>query len=194
MTRSEVRVPHRPPHTNNIEPLGALLYTEPMDLSITQALETDIPALVDILTQATAYKVQHDDMAWGTGAYTDKEVLAGMAKHPVYIARLNGEPVGTFKLQSDDDIVWADRTAQAGYIHQLAIKSGFHGQDLGQKLLEWAAVECKRQGKQFLRLDCPDSNQKLCQYYEKQGFVQVGIKSIPGFKDYTAALYEKRLD
>ena len=131
-------------------------------------------------------------MAWGTGAYTVEEVRYSMQSGDVYIAMLDSKAVGTFRLQWTDDIIW-DGPENAGYIHQLAVMEGFHGQDLGAHLIDWASKKVAKHNKQFLRLDCPSANQKLCAYYERQGFVQVGLKSIPSFNNYTAALYERKV-
>jgi 8-oxo-dGTP diphosphatase len=46
----------------------------------------------------------------------------------------------------------------------------------------------QEKGKSYLRLDCSYENRALCEYYEKQGFKEVGRTNIGG---YSAALYEK---
>lgn len=163
-----------------------------MQLNIRKAKYEDVDALTAIYTQATNYKVSLGDMSWGKEAYTNEEIKGMIASGCMHAAFIDGELVGALLLQWDDDIVWDSPKPNAGYIHQLAIKDGFHGQDLGVQLIDWATEETRRNGRQFIRLDCIDKNEKLCVYYEKQGFTQVGIKSIPS-NNYTAALYERHI-
>ena len=161
-----------------------------MKLFIQKAKSQDTPELVKILTQAVKYKVDHDDMSWGDGEYTKEEVAGMLKSGNLYSAFLDNEIIGVFLLQWQDDIYWDNRDDQAGYIHQLAIKQGFHGQGLGEKLIDWAGRKTAKKSKKYIRLDCSDQNQSLCEYYETQGFKQTGTKSIPD-KNYTAALYQK---
>jgi GNAT superfamily N-acetyltransferase len=168
-------------------------YNEYMKLEITNATKADIPDLVEILSQAVQYKVEHGDMSWGTRAYNEDEVAMSIASGEAYVARLNGEAVGTVKLQWSDDIDWDNHRSSGGYIHQLAIKEDFHGQGLGRQLIDWAAAEAAKNGKKFLGLDCSDQNEKLCKYYEDQGFNLAGYKSIPAYDNHTAALFERKI-
>jgi ribosomal protein S18 acetylase RimI-like enzyme len=161
-------------------------------LQIIPATKADIPELVSLLTAAVGYKVQHADMAWGTGAYTETEVTQLLEAGSLYTARIDDEVVATLVLQWEDEM-WEPQAAQAGYVHRLAVKQGFHGQNLGQQLLDWAASETTKRGRHYLRLDCPAANTKLCAYYESCGFTKVGTKPDPIHEDYTPALYERRL-
>lgn len=164
-----------------------------MDLRLDLAQETDAPVIADILTRAVQYKLKHGDSSWGDQPYTVAEILPGINHSEVYIAKLDGKAVGTLKMQWHDDIVWHRDATAAAYIHQLAIQEGYHGRGMGKQLLNLAASQAAARGKRLLRLDCNDQNQKLCEYYEKLGFKQVGIKSIPTSDNYTAALFERKI-
>lgn len=174
-------------------PGASTRYNKAMGLTIVKASGEDIGLIQDILTQAVKYKVDHGDMAWGTKAYSEAEAKRLVDSGNAYVAMLGDEVVGTFLLQWEDDIIWDDHGSNAGYIHQLAIKNGFHGKGLGKQVINWAGQEAIKNGKEFLRLDCNDNNTGLCAYYEGQGFRQVGLKSIPAYNNYTAALYERQL-
>ncbi len=149
-----------------------------MKIRITEATDADIPALVSILTQATKYKVERGDMTWGNNAYTNKEVAHMLSRGGLYTVWLDDEIAATVTLQWADEPVWGKQTSEAGYLHRLAIKDGFHGQDLGQRIIEWAVSEVALKNRQFLRLDCDPANKQLCAYYEAQGFSQTGQKKI----------------
>jgi len=138
-----------------------------MGLKITAADQDDISTIVTILTEATEHKAAHSDMAWGTGAFTNEEVAEYMVTHPMYIVKINTEAVGTFSITWEDTHIWGKQELDAGYIHRLAVRHGFHSKDLGEAIINWAAAETKKQGRTLLRLDCPLDNKKLRAYYEK---------------------------
>lgn len=164
-----------------------------MDLKVSKASQGDVKDMVAILSDGVVYKQAHHDNSWGDQPYDEAEVKGLLDSGSAYVARLGDQIVGTFLLQWTDDVSWDSDSDDGGYVHQFAVRSGFHGQDIGKQILDWAGEEAKRRGKKFLRLDCHEDNQKLCAYYESQGFTQVGAKSIPQFNNYTAALFERKL-
>jgi ribosomal protein S18 acetylase RimI-like enzyme len=164
-----------------------------MVLEVSPASEVDVDAMVEILSDGVTYKQRHGDNSWGSKLYTKAEVQGLLGTGSAYVARLSNEPVGTLLLQWTDDIIW-ENYSDAGYVHQLAVKNGFHGQNLGAQILDWASGEVAKRRKKFLRLDCHSDNTKLCNYYENLGFVLVGHKSIPDRGNYIASLYERSVE
>ncbi len=162
------------------------------ELTFTQATGADAHLLAAILTEAAGFKISHQDTAWGTEPYSDKEALQLIKDCPTYIVHQNGKIVGTVALGWQDERDWGQQLPNAGYIHRLAIKDGFHGQGIGEQIIDWAVKEVIHNNRQLLRLCCDVNNTQLCAYYEKQDFVQVGTKE-PEENGYTAALYERRL-
>jgi ribosomal protein S18 acetylase RimI-like enzyme len=80
----------------------------------------------------------------------------------------------------------------AAYVHQLAVKDGYHGQDIGGHLMGWASQQAAERKKQFLRIDFPLNNTGLKTYYEKHGFQFVKNREIHApHATYTVALYER---
>jgi ribosomal protein S18 acetylase RimI-like enzyme len=161
------------------------------NLSFTSAEATDAPLLADILTDAGKHKLEHNDLSWGTEGYSLDEATELINTSPTYFIRKDGEVVATVALQWDDESSWGVQPPVAAYIHRLAVKDGFHGQGLGEQIIDWANEQAVQNGRQFLRLDCDARNTSLCAYYENQGFVKVGTKQIPEYNDYIAALYER---
>lgn len=163
-----------------------------MKLNITKTIEEDIPVLVEILTEAVQYKNQHGDKSWGDEPYTKKELDGMLAKGGLYTVKDGDEIVATFTLQWEDKPVWGEQADEAGYLHRLAVKNDRHGQEIGTQLIDWAAKNATKKGKECLRLDCDAANSELCAYYERQGFKQASaINLYPG---QTTVLYEKKVD
>lgn len=80
----------------------------------------------------------------------------------------------------------------AAYVHQMAVKDGYRGLNLGKQLLDWAGEQAANQGRQLFRIDFPPENDGLRGYYEGLGFRFVGNWEINApHATYTAALYER---
>jgi GNAT superfamily N-acetyltransferase len=165
-----------------------------MNLEITNATEQDSQVLANMLTEAAQYKVIHGDMAWGTEPFSSDEVNHYLSRGTVYIAYLNGKPIGTFSLRNEDTRVWGERQTPAMYLHRLAIISSQHRKGIGQLLLKRSELETIKAGIHTLRLDCDEKNVQLCMYYERSNFLKVGNKRlVSDMGEYTAALYEKEI-
>ncbi len=160
-------------------------------LSIDLARHNEAAQISRVLGDATIRKVTYGDMSWGSEGWSEDDSSELISRSPTYAVRLDGEIVGTVGLQWEDASIWGDQPPVAGYIHRLAIKDGFHGLGLGEQVLNWAQAEAAKKGRSLLRLDCSTDNPKLCAYYEKLGFVQVGTKHREGDGVSPTALYER---
>lgn len=159
---------------------------------IKKAVTNNAPVMADILTEATAYKQTRKDNAWGSGAYTVEEVMPRINAGTTYIVYIDNIAIGTFMLIWEDKLVWGEQEPVAGYIHQLAVKNGFHGKNIGAEMINWADSEVKRINRKFLRLDVPPQNQGLRRYYESLRFVHVRDQEVKTpHATYMASLYER---
>lgn len=166
-----------------------------MDLTIRKATMNNAAALAEILTQAMRYKQSLGDNAWGDEPYTIDELKPRITKGNTYTAWLSDELVGTLIFLLEDEMMWGKQPPVAAYVHQLAIKDGYHGQGIGGQLLNWAALKAAKQGRDLLRIDFPPHNDGLKQYYEKLGFKFVMNREINApHATYTAALYERPIN
>ena len=163
-----------------------------MSLQIQKATLTEVEALLEIFTQANQYKIARHDRAWAPG-FSEKGVTWMIGLGTTYAAYLGDKIVGTVALEWEDTEGWGEReNSNAGYIKRLAIHGDYHGQHIGEQIIDWAADQVQQKGRTYLRLDCTASNKKLCAYYENQGFRQVEIKHFPDWNS-TSALYERSL-
>lgn len=97
--------------------------------------------------------------------------------------------VGTMVLRDTHPAdLWqpADDPGSALHLHHLAVDRASAGRRIGAWLLDQAAAEAARRGKQFLRLDAWTTNTRLHDYYRGQGFRLVRIAD-----DTSGALFER---
>ncbi len=160
---------------------------------IRRAGESDVPDLTQIRNDAHAIKVAHGDYAWGKqgDGFSESWVRNNVSEKEVYVVELEGNPVGTFSLDLDEDNHWGPQEPIAGYVHGLSVRNGFNGRGLGGFMLDWCANKVSGLNRRSVRLDCAVHNARLCAYYESLGFVRVGLYPEPEPGGYVWSLYEK---
>ena len=92
-----------------------------------------------------------------------------VAKKELYGAFEEGKLIGIAALFSSDER-WQG-AEDALYVHHLAVLPGYSG--TGAALLSFCEQQARNRGKSFLRLDAQKGNERLNDYYEKQGFTFV---------------------
>lgn len=162
-------------------------------LFVRRAGEPDVPDLTRIRNDAHAIKVAHGDYAWGKegDGFSERWVRNNVLERAVYIAGLDGTPVGTFVLDMDDERHWGDQAPIAIYVHGFSVRQGFNGRGIGSLMLDWCVSQASRLSRRLVRLDCAVHNTKLCAYYESLGFIRAGLYAEPEPTGYTWSLYEK---
>ncbi|HJT56732.1 MAG TPA: GNAT family N-acetyltransferase [Ktedonobacteraceae bacterium] len=170
-----------------------MLSTPQRNIIIEQARPDDLDTVIDILEEAAAWLTSRGIDQWRPGSFLEaryETIAKQVNRGEVYLATLNGKPVGTLTLQWEDKGFWGDVPDDAAYVHRIAIRRAYAGKELGYHLLQWAESTAAASGKNFLRLDCMAENVALCEYYERANFESRG--EIQG-KGWRGRLYEKRI-
>lgn len=163
-----------------------------MLLIVKKSKRDDAGQLAEILTEARLYKTAHGDNAWGSKPVGAEEMEARIAKGNTYSARIGDKIVGTILLLWEDKLTWGEQPAVAGYAHQLAVKNGYRGQNLGAQILDWASKKTEVNRRSFLRIDFPPDNEGLKRYYTALGFTFVEKRLVETSRStYTAGLYQR---
>ncbi len=110
-----------------------------------------------------------------------------MQTNKLYILKIDNEICGCMLLKELDSKYWLDNR-KAYYIHHLTTSINKKG--IGKILINFAIEQCKKDDKEFLRLDCYQTSAFLNDYYSKIGFTKVG-SGIKG--DYEYNLYEMKI-
>ncbi|WP_235507384.1 GNAT family N-acetyltransferase [Acidovorax sp. Leaf78] len=161
-------------------------------ISVRQACGSDAASLIAIMDDATRYKVERGDLAWGPHGDSARRVARAIERGEMHVVSHAGKDIGTACIQWDDEPYWGTQPPVAGYLHGLAINNGFHGAGIGSWVMDWAQRHVSAQGRGWLRLDCSAGNPGLCRYYERCGFVRVGEQVFAN--GHVAALYQRAAD
>jgi ribosomal protein S18 acetylase RimI-like enzyme len=160
-------------------------------IRVNRALGTELEDLLVVLDSAAHWLISKGiSEPWRPGEWPRARIAESIARGEAYLAKLGPRNVATITLQWSDEVFWPNYPPDAGYIHRLAVATGFHGQQIGSHLLLWAQLKAKENGKKYVRLNCMSANLALREYYERAGFVCCGeLREARGL----ACLYEKKL-
>jgi GNAT superfamily N-acetyltransferase len=161
------------------------------EVRIITADPSEIEIVLEILDEASRWMVSKGfESQWHQGPALRQIIKEGIENDEVYLLKDLHGTIGTITLQWTDRKYWGDQPPESGYIHKFAIRRSQGGKRLGVRMLQWAEAKAKKEGKEYLRLDCMANNRKIREYYEKLGFKHVRDVMMPGWK---ASLYQKRI-
>lgn len=165
-----------------------------MDFEFRRAIESELGEAL-LMLKNTAISLQGKKVnQWEFWLNPSDEkidwIKEGFRRNEFYFITLPKEIIGMFRLLDEDLLYWGKETEKAKYIHSLVIKEKYSGNKLGEKVIEELSKKTMKEGVYTLRLDCNSGNQKLCKYYEYQGFIKMRQKQMP---DSLNNLYQKRL-
>ena len=145
---------------------------EILSFEINNALEKDVSDVSAVLTEAAKWLDFIDQSLWQVDELTTDFIENDVRFGLYFIAWLNQEAVGVFKLQLEDRLIWPDvPQGDSVFIHRMAIKRNVAGKGIADKMINWAKSYAKEIGMAFLRLDC-EIRPRLCALYERNGFIK----------------------
>ena len=81
-----------------------------------------------------------------------------------------------FVIAFNDAYIWGERDITPSlYIHRIVTNPLFRGNSYVKSITDWAMEYGRNNGKQFVRMDTWGDNQKLIDYYSKNGFTFLGL-------------------
>jgi GNAT superfamily N-acetyltransferase len=165
-----------------------------LNLDIKNAGIEEMGAALAMLKEAALWLEAKNISQWKQWLEPDDKILEwvrqGFSNNEFFFARLDNRLAGMFRLTWDNDRLWEDRKAAAGYLHAFTTDRKLKDNNVGTAMLEWMEGYCRENNRFLLRLDCHAWSKPLRAYYEKHGFKYVTEKQLPfGI----VALYEKAL-
>jgi ribosomal protein S18 acetylase RimI-like enzyme len=151
-------------------------------LEVREARIADLDAVMSMLEEAARWMIRRGIEGWTPGAFSRRRIADLMESGEMYLALLDGKPVGIFALQWSDRETWGNVPDDAGYVHGLAIRRDFAGMGLGLEMLRRMEHMVYRAKRECLRLDCVADNEALNEYYRRAGFGYRGRAVVRGLR------------
>ncbi|MGW3650864.1 GNAT family N-acetyltransferase [Streptomyces sp. NPDC000878] len=135
----------------------------------------DVAKLLAFREEAAAWLRGRGSDQWSPPYPADK-LLATIEAGTVFMLRDGHTTAGTITLTPDaEERLWtAEELAEPSiFVNKLTVAREYAGQNLGERLLDWAGDRAHRAGTQWLQLDAWTTNVGLQRYYLAQGFTHV---------------------
>lgn len=127
---------------------------------------------------------------------TRNEAETGVNSGTLYVAKRDDVIAGTIILNHRPEPAYADAdwSFESDYsdvlvVHTLAVHPNYHGEGVGQTLMEFAVDQAICLGMRAIRLDTYAYNLPAVRLYEKNGFRCTGIIDL-GFGEYGLHTYK----
>lgn len=146
-----------------------------MDFTIRQSIETDIPVIFDLYTQAAGHQRSLKTVVvWPS--FDRAMVAEEIAQGKQFKCMVHQQIVCVWAIAFHDPNIWEARENDSSlYIHRIATHSGFRGMDMVKKIVAWAKVYAIKNNKTHIRLDTLGNNTKLIAHYQAAGFTYLGL-------------------
>jgi GNAT superfamily N-acetyltransferase len=140
-------------------------------IAIETATDRDTAAVVEMLREAAEWVDALGVVMWDDAERDSEAIALDVAAGRFAIARIDGNPAGAVRFQTEDLLFWPDIPQDASaFVHRLVVARRYKGVGVSTALLRWAAERARALGKASLRLDCDASRSKLRGLYEQFGF------------------------
>lgn len=166
-----------------------------MEIKLVPTEQSDFALMLELLKQA-ALRLQRKGLDqwqnWLNPTEEDESwIQDGFEKQEFFfIQNQENKLIGTLRIMQRDLLYWGAQPERAFYIHSLTVLDDYSGLGIGQRVIDQVAGQAAQAGCKWLRLDCNAGNPALCDYYEKQGFKQVGVRV---FDDFSCNLYQRKV-
>jgi ribosomal protein S18 acetylase RimI-like enzyme len=163
-------------------------------LRIELAKPADLDRFVEMQEEVLEWLAERGLTPLASGIHRESRDYYGesIEKQEVYFAFADATPVGAFRLQAEDEIVWPGATNDAFYLYSLIVLREWAGNGFGRDMLAWCENHARLAGRAYLRLDCFANNAILRRYYEKAGYSgRLEVDAEYPFGTLRLARYEK---
>lgn len=145
-----------------------------MSYTVELASINDINKILDLYSERMKWFKENDIRQWSKYLehHPKLEFEETINSKNYYIIKQNNEIVAGFELSTDSKY-WNDNSTSAYYIYKVVTKVGY--KNIGKILFEKCKEMAKLNNKEYLRLDCLKSNEKLNNIYENHNFRLVGF-------------------
>jgi GNAT superfamily N-acetyltransferase len=154
---------------------------------MTYSFRNDQPdTFLSILREVGQWLAENDQILWEIDTLTSANLFDDYTRDNSYVLYADSGdgpvPAATFTLQWKDPLYYGDVPDNtAGFIHKLAIRRPFAGQNLFLPILDFCRKECLRRGIHEIQLETDATRPSLLRFYERNGFQPTYQKTIHEF-------------
>ena len=160
------------------------------EITVKQAVQSDIPVLENILLDTVEWLNEINQPLWSAKDIEWDSLSKKYKINDFFIAFLNGVPSGCMVLIDYDPFFWPEiKKGESMFMHKLAVTKATRKSGVSDALIDFFKQQGKLNEKETIRLDVSAWRQKLRAFYERHGFVSVGVKICENDPRKNTALY-----
>ncbi len=150
---------------------------------MTITFRNDQPAdFLTILHEVGQWLTDTNQEMWQLSTLTPDNLFDAYTRDNCYVVYADGTPAAAFILQWKDPLYYADVPDNtAGFIHKLAIRRLFSGQNLFAHILDFCRSQCLARNIHEIQLETDATRPALMRFYERHGFTPTYQKQIQEF-------------
>jgi N-acetylglutamate synthase-like GNAT family acetyltransferase len=139
------------------------------DLSIRKAEESDIPSILELLTELDLDGDEALSLSEATDLFRRIQTYPDYA---IYLAESDGKPVGTYALLFMDKLEHGG--IPSGIVDSVAVSCEHQGKGIGKAMMLHAQAQCTLKGAYKLMLSSNMTRKNAHKFYESLGFEKHG--------------------
>ena len=135
-----------------------------------------------ILREVGQWLTDNGQEMWQLDTITSDNLFDEHTRNNCYVMYVDKTPAASFILQWKDPLYYADVPDNtAGFIHKVAIRRTFAGQNLFAHMLDFCRSECLTRSIHEIQLETDATRPSLLRFYERHGFEPTYQKRIHEF-------------
>lgn len=150
---------------------------------MTLTFRNDQPTeFLTILREVGQWLADTNQEMWQLDTLTADNLFDEYTRDNCYVTYVDRVPAAAFILQWKDPLYYADVPDNtAGFIHKVAIRRPFSGQNLFAPILDFCRSECLTRYIHEIQLETDATRPSLLRFYERHGFEPTDQKRIHEF-------------
>lgn len=150
---------------------------------MTYTFRNDQPeTFLSLLREVGQWLVDTRQTMWEPDSLTVANLIDGYTRDNCYVMYADETPAAAFILQWEDPLYYADvPVGTAGFIHKLAIRRAFSGQNLFASILEFCRQCCLERNVREIQLETDATRPSLLRFYERYGFAPTRRRTVAEF-------------
>lgn len=140
-----------------------------MEYIVELANINDIDIILELYSERMKWFKENNIKQWSRYLenHPRSEFIEAINNKDYYILKKENQIIAGFELSTNSKD-WKDNTTSAYYIYKVVTKIGY--KNVGKVIFDKCKEIAKKDGKEYLRLDCLKSNEKLNDIYESHNF------------------------